>query len=362
MANVLKIKGNPNEATKKLLRYLMEQNKIDGVFALGKTDEGYSYLLATDIDKLEEMQPLTPFMPENAANLLSCLTERGAIPEKIAVVIRPCELRAFVELVKREQAIKENLVFLSPICGGVIRFDSYIDDNIEKEIPDYTKSFFAQKNPDSIRDTCTACEHFIPINADIKIITRKDSCEFHLDTPAAEEIAKDAPGDKKDSGFDEKEFEALAKARKNGKEKLSNELNTENFGIDGLVSTFGKCIGCHGCSSVCPICYCALCAFECKDNEFTPSIFENELGKRGSMRVPPNTVFYQLGRLTHMGISCVGCGMCSDVCPANIPVSAIFMHVGQATQKVFDYLPGRDYEEPVPLVTFEEKELAEVED
>ncbi len=63
-----------------------------------------------------------------------------------------------------------------------------------------------------------------------------------------------------------------------------------------------------------------------------------------------------------MGISCVGCGMCSDVCPADIPVSSIFMKVGESVQKMFNYLPGRDVEEDIPITTFEEQELEEVED
>ena len=78
--------------------------------------------------------------------------------------------------------------------------------------------------------------------------------------------------------------------------------------------------------------------------------------------MPPNTVTFQMGRLAHMAISCVGCGMCSDVCPADIPVSNIFSKVGESVQKMFDYLPGRDVNESIPITTFEEQELEEMED
>ncbi|RKZ30042.1 coenzyme F420 hydrogenase [bacterium] len=362
MSGKLKIKGDPNDSIRGFLRHLLESGKIDGVFALGKTGKGLNYLLVTDKEKVDELYPLFPFMPENAANLLSRLTFSGPLPGKIAVVIKPCELRAFVELVKREQASRDNLVFISPVCGGVLDFVQYKNDALEKSVPGYMKSFAKRENAENIRPTCRACEYFIPINADITVIPAEEACEFYLNTDKAGEITKGAPGDLSDGELDEAAFEPLMGSRKAEKEKLFEELKLEDYGIKGLVEVFGKCLGCHGCMSVCPICYCALCAFESKDNEFTPPVFESELTKRGGLRVPPNTIFYHLGRITHMGISCVGCGMCSDVCPVDIPVSSIFLRSGDAVQKVFDYLPGKDIEEPVPLSTFIEDELTEVED
>ncbi len=59
-----------------------------------------------------------------------------------------------------------------------------------------------------------------------------------------------------------------------------------------------------------------------------------------------------------MAVSCVNCGMCSDVCPADIPVATLFSMVGESLQKLFDYLPGRDLEEPAPAETFIENEFA----
>ena len=76
--------------------------------------------------------------------------------------------------------------------------------------------------------------------------------------------------------------------------------------------------------------------------------------------MPPNTIFFQLGRLAHVSVSCVGCGMCTDVCPVDIPVSTIFSKVGASVQTLFDYLPGRDVTEELPLRTFEEEELTQV--
>jgi formate dehydrogenase subunit beta len=48
--------------------------------------------------------------------------------------------------------------------------------------------------------------------------------------------------------------------------------------------------------------------------------------------------------------------MCTSDCPAELPVGVVFRAIGQETQQAFDYEPGRDVEEPLPLITFQEDE------
>ena len=76
--------------------------------------------------------------------------------------------------------------------------------------------------------------------------------------------------------------------------------------------------------------------------------------------MPPDTVLFHLTRLNHMVTSCIGCGVCTDVCPSDIPVATIFRTVGEKTQAVFDYTPGLSLEDKVPLTTFREDELTEL--
>ena len=76
--------------------------------------------------------------------------------------------------------------------------------------------------------------------------------------------------------------------------------------------------------------------------------------------MPTDIFLFHLTRLSHMAISCVGCGLCTEACPNNIPVFNIFRLVGYQVQKAFDYVPGRSLEEELPLTTFREDELGEV--
>ena len=76
-------------------------------------------------------------------------------------------------------------------------------------------------------------------------------------------------------------------------------------------------------------------------------------------RLPADTVLFHLTRLNHMSTSCVGCGMCTGACPSEIPVGQIFRAVAHKTQAIFDYEPGRSVDDPLPVTTFREDELAD---
>lgn len=82
--------------------------------------------------------------------------------------------------------------------------------------------------------------------------------------------------------------------------------------------------------------------------------------RKGALKMPADTLLYHLTRLNHMVTSCVGCGMCSEACPNDVPVFDIFKLVGYYVQKEFDYVPGRSIDEEPPLVVFKEDELGNI--
>ena len=76
--------------------------------------------------------------------------------------------------------------------------------------------------------------------------------------------------------------------------------------------------------------------------------------------LPADTSLFHLTRLNHMVLSCVGCGMCTQACPAELPVGSVFRSIGQRLQETFEYIPGRSLEEPLPLITFKENEWTDL--
>ena len=376
----IKLNASVEESVRKLLLFLLEKKKIGGAVVLQKMNGhgAASYSLITDAEALADTSPLLPLMPVNAASVLSRLTLKEPLSEPIAAVVRPCELRAFIELVKRGQGSLENVILISSICGGVYPLQAALTNGgVAKRLPEYWQAAGKAEIVPDLRPTCRACEQFIPMGADMTVAAMgredlEENATIFLQTDRAVELIRGAgwemfEGKAGKEGAVEEQLESdliqrYRGARRDQKKKLSREMKLEAYGLDGMIEMFGKCIGCHGCRAVCPICYCELCVFESQDFEPKPADFERALNRKEGLRVPPDTVLYHLGRLNHMAVSCVGCGSCSDVCPVDIPVSSIFLQVGESVQELFDYLPGRDPQEEVPITKYETEELAEFED
>jgi formate dehydrogenase subunit beta len=127
--------------------------------------------------------------------------------------------------------------------------------------------------------------------------------------------------------------------------------------MEGLLEQFSTCIRCHNCMINCPICYCRECIFRTPTFEHDSELYYQWAERKGSVRMLPDTLLFHLTRLNHMVSSCVGCGMCTDACPAEIPVGTVFRAVGEKVQALFDYHPGRSVGEAAPVQEFREDEL-----
>lgn len=367
MSEALKINKGMEEAVRDLLESLLKAEKIKGVFTLKKmNDQGaVAYSLISDVEELKNACPLYPFMTVNAGTVLSDFTLDGASPEPVAAVLRPCELRAFIELVKRIQGSQENILLISVTCGGVFPLKTLSDYTNSERPSEYWQSVKQADIASGLRETCQICEDFIPQHADMVIAAagREDldnQCTIFLNTQKGQEFAAAAPGSKTSEDLESPKIKELKEKRKAQKTKVFEQFDNEHGGLKEIIKTFAPCLGCHGCSHACPICCCTLCDFDSKILEYQPSSVKSELQLKGGLKVPPGNIFFHLGRMTHMAVSCVSCGMCSDVCPVNIPVATIFSRVSVPLQEIFEYIPGRDVEEPIPSGTYKEQEFVEI--
>jgi formate dehydrogenase subunit beta len=369
MTKLLQINKNIEQGIREFVKFLLEKGKVKGVFTLKKINKNgaVAYSLITKSDEVKDAVPFFPLMPTNAGKLLSRFTLNGGTVESVVAIVKPCELRAFVELVKREQGSLENICVISSTCGGVYPLKMAIEGTAEKNLSKYWDAVKKGEISENIRPACTGCTEFTPYTADITVdlIGHNDlekQCVLILNTKKGEELVTNMKGELLDRELDKEKLKKFYDKRETAKKKLFNEIHTKMKGLNGLIEIFGKCIGCHGCSKVCPICYCTLCEFDSSDSEYKPSMYESELRRRGGLKVPPGTVYYHLGRLTHIGVSCVGCGSCEDVCPVDIPLSIIFKKVSESIQQMFEYTPGKNIEEEIPLLTYEEEEFTEIEE
>jgi len=368
MGKVLELGKSIDEGVRALLRFLLESGKIEGVLTLTKIskNDDVAYSLITSSELVKDTVPLYPLMPSNAAKLLTRLTLLEPMTEPIAAVVKPCELRGFIELIKLNQGSLENILFISSTCGGVYSLETAEKGNLREKLPQYWEAIKKMEVPPDVRPTCKGCKYFLPYSADITVdLIGKEyngkKCEILINTQKGEEFISGMEGELKERKIPTEYIDSYRSKRLAEREKIFNEICVEKFGLEELINIFGKCIGCHGCRTVCPICYCKLCYFDSRESDYKPINFETELERKDGMRIPPDTILYQIVRLTHISTSCVGCGMCSDICPVDIPLSIIFSMMGESVQGMFEYVPGKNVEEKMPLITFKTEEFVELE-
>lgn len=364
MSKALHLALGPEAGLRKLLHALLESGRIKGVFVLSRVEGGRpAYAMLTDPARLEEACPFHPLMPVNLGDVLNRFTMDGPSSQPLAVVARPCELRAFVETVKRRQGHLENLFFISCTCGGVFPLGAAVQEGLEGKLTDYWERMRHDLVHPELRPTCRSCVEFVPYTADLTLRLVDGNGEFEVlaNGPRGERLIDGAVGELIDSSLDQGRLSDLLEKRKSNREEAFQH-DAGKLGLEGLVATFGRCIGCHACRNACPICYCDLCTFRSNTYEKVPEDYERELRGKQGVRLPPDTMFFHLGRMMHMAVSCVACGSCQDVCPVGIPVSIAFKKVGESLQRLFDYVPGKDPRQPVPVGTFELEEFMRIED
>ena len=344
--------------------------------------DSFAWILAQDKSILKNANPLPPIMSVQGAKALSSITRRGKSNKKIAAVMRPCEVRAAIELSKLEQVELENILLISIDCPGVLPLKDYLEN--PKEGMDKFNKILSQKfwskndiqwGSEFMRPVCQICDKFVgtelgfcPSDLHIGILftecgEAKDENIFLIPNNERGKSILDEMGIEAEKSMDswEKKVKELIELRRRKREEAQAKLKPKVVGLDSLLDTFSKCINCHNCQSVCPICYCRQCYFE-SDNVKLP--FDDYLMRaesKGALRFLPDTLLFHIGRMTHMSFSCVGCGACEDACPMSIEVAQIFSFVSDRSQQLFDYVPGKSIEEPLPLRVYKEDEFHEVE-
>jgi len=141
------------------------------------------------------------------------------------------------------------------------------------------------------------------------------------------------------------------------REAAMTELAGSLKDVDALAILLSTCLRCHNCREACPICFCRQCVFDGDTFEHDTQKYLSWTGRKGLIEMPTDTMLFHLTRINHMGLSCVGCGYCESACPSQLPLAALFQYFGRQVQSIFDYIPGRDPEEKLPLATYREVEL-----
>jgi len=326
--------------------------------------------LVTDPEKLEGADPLAPVFPINAAKVVSKLT-RKPFAGKVAAVLRPCEIRAFIELVKLKQGSMENVILIGMDCLGAynnINYARFAATGSDSTLAFY-RNILSGKGTSfedlDISPACKACEHFIPENADLLIglagMNLDESIWIKANTAEGEALLDSLKLPEATEPEERKEaVPELMSRRIAYRDRMFIDTGEATADLEKLMGYLGSCVNCYNCRVACPVCYCKECVFSTDVFDHEPSRYLRWAKKKGILKMPTDTVFYHLTRLAHMSTACIGCGQCSNACPNNVPVMELFRTIADRTQRAFGYEAGRSIEDEPPLSTFREKEFSEV--
>jgi len=369
-----------------LLKFALEMGKVDAVVAV-KARDGNRYdgipVLITDPEELMDTAGSLHYV---SVNIPRCIKEYldGASNMKLAVVGKPCDIRGIIELAKREQINLDNLFLLGLNCSGTLlpvvakqmlveEFGVNPQDVAGEDIDDGKLIIRLKDGTEKTKDlkeleekgygrreNCRRCEVKIPTMADIACgkwgVTDKKATFVEVCSDKGAELFEGAikagyinvehPDDKAIVERREKEQEAIGSAlswQETDFAPLKDMTSEEKF--DYWWGQFSQCIKCYGCRDACPICYCKDCILEAARGVVVPG------------EVPPDAMFPML-RIAHVMDSCVNCGQCQDVCPANIPLTRLIFMLNKELYDIFKYQPGMDIESRPPLRTVTDEELA----
>ncbi|MCD1295308.1 formate dehydrogenase [Methanocella sp. CWC-04] len=377
-------RGETGGAVTALLKYVLESKMVDAVYAVKKGADIYDAQPALITDPNEVIQTAGSIHCGTllvTKQLSKCVL--NADPKmKIAVVVKGCDTMAMYEMAKRNQINLDNILMIGVNCGGTVqpvmarkmiseKFGVDPDTVVKEEID---KGQFIIVTADgqhkgiSIdeleeqgygrRSNCRRCKMKIPRQADIACgnwgvtgdkagkATFIEVCSEKgvsmMDKAIAAGAIEVETAQQKGIEIRGKVESAMLKLADKWRKKDFTTMGTGTERLEAIMKDTSKCIRCYSCVESCPICYCEECSTK-KSYLVTPGT------------VPPDFMFHLI-RFVHVADSCINCGQCEELCPAEIQNSRIMHMIQNDIEGMFKHVPGVDMEMPVLTVALENEE------
>ncbi|MEM4257631.1 MAG: Coenzyme F420 hydrogenase/dehydrogenase, beta subunit C-terminal domain [Candidatus Thermoplasmatota archaeon] len=367
---LLKIKNDDvSETVNEFLRELLASKKISALLVpqMVPSKKTVFPVLISDPKKLSA-DVFAPVLPVSTATMVSKITKHQAPSTPIAVVLHPCQIRALIELTKLNQARLENIILIGVDCLGTYPVTTYAVLAEKKNPTKQILETLTKKTSDTeskLRTACKVCTEPIPGYADMSI----GLYGMHLEKEILIQAHTDA-GKKLISEVTLEDAQDKIKHRDQVVKKICEEREkaVQSFihekagskGIEALTKFFDTCSNCHNCMKACPICYCKECLFDSSIFDAEGNKFIRKAEQKGLFKMPSDVLLFHVGRMNHMILSCVKCGLCEQACPSLIPLMDIFIPAAVNAQKEFTYHPGKDKDEKIPMIVYREDEYTDV--
>ena len=291
-------------------------------------------------------------MEINAARLIPefMITHPG---EKLAALLRPCEMRALIEMTKHATINIEALLTISVDCLGTlpadeyqwrlermgknVHADTYNLGNSDDQLANEALKFARQGGivPYRYRSACQVCTSPAADNAKINIqilgLPIRQKMLVAINDPELEKLIHPETlfNGEADGYLVNQHERVVSKMRERHRQTM--ERIEEGLGemlpssVDALINQLENCGNCQSCMDVCPIC-----------SVDRPHRYSNG--------------HYTRSDVIRWLVSCAGCGMCEQACPTHLPIYSIFAHIRQQLDQEWEYVPGKSLKNSFPLI------------
>jgi formate dehydrogenase (coenzyme F420) beta subunit len=346
---------NTPDALRAFLKRLLDERVVDAILVASLSPHSKLPMptLVADPEHIEHVVAMAPVAPFNLARMASRVLAK-AVAKRVAVVMRPCEVRALIELQKLSQCTLESALVISMDCHGRMENDAYLAISTENNDPERT--FLMQADlQEKVCSSCGACLRFVPEHVDLTIClagqTGNEGLVVEAGSMGGEKVLKKMGGE---SVMPDPERQAaidhIMALRKPRREAMTAAAAARMADMALFQQTIANCLNCYSCRTACPVCYCKECVFLTDVFAHRPEILIGRARKRGAVKIPTDTTMFHMTRMAHIAHACVGCGQCSSVCPSHISVADLFITVAEKVQDHYDYVPGEDPLRPWPFL------------
>jgi formate dehydrogenase subunit beta len=331
--------GDPIGSVHRFLLSVWQQAGLDGVLVGINGSVSTRPHLVQDRDQLVGVNPFKPLMTSNLARAVpEMLAEHSG--ERLGVLLRPCEMRALIEMGKHHPLDTDRLVTMCVDCLGTLPLDDFEWRTAAKESPDQLAEDalrFARQGGILAyhhRPACQMCARPGAESADVNVHVLGLPVRQEILVHAVQETAAsrlnlaamtDGPADPALVSQHQRILARLAERHQHTMDKVLlglEEILPRN--VDALVQQLEKCGACQQCMAVCPIC----------------SVDFPERSADGH---------YSRASMIRWMVSCAGCGMCEQSCREHLPLSAIFGSIRQALNNELGYTPGCSTQDVLPV-------------
>ena len=338
--------GNAVKTFQRFLTAWWKRMELDAMLAPVEVRDqaGASPRVITKPGNLSKVTPFLPVLLNNSASLVEDFL-RAHPREKLAVILRPCELRAWVELQKRDRIHDRpgdeagRLVVIGVDCPGTFSLAEYLQqlakgqDDADVIRTELDHGRHDGSIPGHIRTACQLCDSPCPQGADIVIGTIGIAPHGELlvvahdeDTDASLKLQDVTDGMAAEGQVACRELtvKQLADARLQKRSELIRSQSWQTEDMHTAWALFARCTLCADCLDACPL----------YDGQLRGMLGVRE-AYEGS-----HPLLSELVSVSRWLASCSGCGMCQEACELGISLTPIITMLSHQIQAKLHYQPG----------------------